>query len=107
VRYRLRTKTGEYRWFQARGQAHWNEKGVFLYMAGSIRDANERVTVEKELKRATEELRQLARHLESIREEERKRISREVHDLLGQALTVINIEMYRGVSTRFSIRWIR
>ena len=28
VEYRLRTKSGEYRWFHARGQASWDESGA-------------------------------------------------------------------------------
>ena len=38
VEYRLRTKSGEYRWFSARGQAIWNERGVPIRMSGSLRD---------------------------------------------------------------------
>ena len=36
--YRLRTKSGEYRWFRGRGQAVWNEQGRAIRMAGSITD---------------------------------------------------------------------
>jgi signal transduction histidine kinase len=38
------------------------------------------------------QLRQLAARLQSIREEERSRIAREVHDVLGQALTGIKMD---------------
>jgi PAS domain S-box-containing protein len=41
VEYRLRTKSGEYRWFSARGQATWNAEGKATRMAGSIRDITE------------------------------------------------------------------
>src|SRR5690242_20515623 len=42
---------------------------------------------EKELMDSREQLRALAAYLQSVREEERTRIAREVHDELGQALT--------------------
>jgi len=41
VEYRLRTKSGEYRWFRARGQAIWNDAGQAQRMAGSITDVTE------------------------------------------------------------------
>jgi PAS domain S-box-containing protein len=49
--YRLRTKSGQYRWFHGRGQAVWNEQGRAVRMAGSITDITER-------KRAGEALRE-------------------------------------------------
>ncbi len=41
VEYRLRVKTGEYRWFRARGQAIWNSDLKPQRMAGSITDVTE------------------------------------------------------------------
>jgi PAS domain S-box-containing protein len=38
IEYRLRTKSGEYRWFSARGQAIWDVQGRLARMAGSLRD---------------------------------------------------------------------
>ena len=40
--YRLRTKSGDYRWFFARAQALWNEQGQAIRMAGSLTDIHER-----------------------------------------------------------------
>lgn len=39
-----------------------------------------------------EQLRELSAHLETVREEEKARIAREVHDELGQMLTVLKLE---------------
>lgn len=48
--------------------------------------------LEKELMARNEELQNLTAHMESIREEERKKISREIHDRLGQSLTALRID---------------
>jgi signal transduction histidine kinase len=49
---------------------------------------------EEELRQSREQLRDLASHLESIREEERGRIAREIHDELGQALTALKMDIH-------------
>ncbi len=42
VEYRLQTKSGDYRWFLAGGQAIWNSEGKAIRMSGSIQDITER-----------------------------------------------------------------
>jgi two-component system, sensor histidine kinase and response regulator len=49
VRFRLKCKSGEYRWFHARGQAVWNDEGRATRMAGSIMDISEQIDAEQEL----------------------------------------------------------
>jgi signal transduction histidine kinase len=49
-------------------------------------------TSEAKLKRSNETLRRLAAHAENIKESERKRIAREIHDDLGQNLLALRIE---------------
>ena len=48
---------------------------------------------EEELRASSEQLRNLAARLLSVREEERARIAREVHDELGQSLTAVKIDL--------------
>lgn len=47
---------------------------------------------ESRLQVLAEQLRELSAHLETVREEEKARIAREVHDELGQMLTVLKLE---------------
>lgn len=57
------------------------------------RDIAQRQKFEEKLRASGEQLRQLAIHLQTIREEERKLIAREIHDELGQVLTVLKIQL--------------
>lgn len=47
----------------------------------------------KEVEGSREELRQLALHLQELREDERKTIAREIHDQLGGMLTALKMEI--------------
>lgn len=49
----------------------------------------------RDLQHAVESLRALAARLETVREEERTRISRELHDDMGQALTGVRMDLDR------------
>lgn len=63
-----------------------------LYLA-SLNDITERVKAEEDLVKMNEQLRSLASHLEDVREEERTAIAREIHDELGQLLTVLKMDI--------------
>ena len=56
-------------------------------------DLSEMKRAEQELRASGEQLRNLAAHLLSVREEERARIAREVHDELGQSLTAVKMDL--------------
>jgi signal transduction histidine kinase len=53
----------------------------------------ERRQAEIELKRSQELFRNLSTHLQVVREEERTRIARKIHDDLGQAMTALKIDL--------------
>jgi two-component system sensor histidine kinase UhpB len=68
----------------------YNDKPTILSIA---RDITERKQAEEKLKRTSQLLRELAVHLQSIREEERTMIAQEIHDELGQVLTALKIQI--------------
>ncbi|MGV7221711.1 MAG: ATP-binding protein [Nitrospinales bacterium] len=79
---------------------------VLLSIGGLIADAIQKKMVEKELAdyrhrleslvdSRTKELSRLSHRIQNIREEEKSRISREVHDELGQSLTALKIDLFQ------------
>ena len=59
MEYRLQTKSGEYRWYHARGQALWDEAGAAVRMSGSMDDIDRRKRAEAELRESEERFRSL------------------------------------------------
>jgi signal transduction histidine kinase len=59
----------------------------------------ERSLTEQRLRTSEENLRALATHLQSVREEERIHIAREIHDELGQALTGLKFDIKSFMTT--------
>ncbi|GEM_PF-1684191 len=55
LEYRLKTKSGEYRWFHAKGDTVRDEDGKPTRMAGSLQDINDRKIAEVELQQAKNE----------------------------------------------------
>jgi PAS domain S-box-containing protein len=56
-------------------------------------DITELKNAEEELGETSQQLRKLTTHLQNIRDEERKRIGREIHDELGQQLTAVKMDV--------------
>ena len=70
-----------------------DDKGIISGVFVHARDITERKLAEEEIKSSEEQLRHLTAAIQSGREEERNKISLEVHDELGQLLTAIKIDL--------------
>lgn len=58
LEYRLRTKSGQYKWFRGRAKVFGTANGGAIRMAGSIQDINDRKNLERDLQQKNEELQQ-------------------------------------------------
>lgn len=94
IEYRVRRESGEVCWVQSRGEALRDGSGAPYRMVGWIIEVTERRRIEEELRRSREGLRRLAARTSAMIEEERTRISREVHDELGQGLTALKMDIH-------------
>ncbi|PZR29606.1 MAG: hypothetical protein DI535_02525 [Citrobacter freundii] len=69
---------------------YYEGKATRLVLANEI---TEQYLAEERLKESYEETRKLTEHLQTVREEERLHIAREIHDELGQLLTVLKMDV--------------
>jgi len=60
---------------------------------GIGQNITERKIMEQDIQKSFNQLRELAAHLQSVREEERSEIAREIHDEFGQALTALRMNI--------------
>jgi two-component system sensor histidine kinase UhpB len=71
----------------------WGTDGTFQGIIETMRDITERKRTEDALQQYTKRLRSLAAQLTEIAETERQQLARELHDQVGQNLTVLGINL--------------
>src|SRR5256885_15393133 len=84
---------GSTMWVEGDYMCFYDAEGRITGHFGIQRDVTDRTRAAEELEQSREELRALAARLQAIREEERTRIAREIHDELGQALTALKLDL--------------
>ena len=84
---------GEPVWIEGDYRCLYAPDGRIMGHFGIQRDITARRRHDADIRKSREELRALAARLQSVREDERTRISREVHDELGQALTGLRLDL--------------
>ncbi len=89
--HRIVLKDGSIRWVQTISRLGTSPHKKLL--RGTMMDITERKEIVEALQRSRALLRELTLHQEHIKEEERKRIAREIHDELGQTLLALRIDV--------------
>jgi PAS domain S-box-containing protein len=97
LEFRLRNKTGDYRWFRCQAVPIRDLEGSIVRWYGTCSDThdsklleesmrNNAAELERMVEERTNELRRLSSRLLTMQDEERRRVAREIHDGLGQEL---------------------
>jgi signal transduction histidine kinase len=92
LEYRLQRHDGAYRWVLDVGAPRLGADGEFAGYVGCALDISEQKLIEADLRQSQQRLRALAAKVQTVREEERTRIAREIHDQLAQALTRLKMD---------------
>jgi signal transduction histidine kinase len=80
-------------WISASGKPIFDVDGRFKGYWGTGQNISGRKRAEEALRLSRSEICKLLAHLELVREDERKRIAREIHDDLGQNLMVLRLDI--------------
>jgi len=92
IDHRILLPGGDERFVHEEGEVFFDGENT-VRMSGMVQDITERVESQKMIQHSHEQLRALVEHMHSVREEEQKRIARDIHDDLGQLLTAMNINI--------------
>ena len=91
VEYRYANRDGTYAWLYDRWAVLRDARGEPRYIEGIVMDITQRKLAEQALAQSERELRMLSNYLLQAQEKERRRVALELHDDLGQKLTVLKL----------------
>ena len=93
VEYRILHRDGAVRWVYEKGVTTVDPETGETSLNGFILDMTQQKRDRAELDQSHRELRRLATHLQAVREQERAAVAWELHDEIGQALSVVRMDV--------------
>ncbi|MEP6618703.1 MAG: PAS domain-containing sensor histidine kinase [bacterium] len=95
--FRARHKDGSWRTIEGIGVNRFDDP-AFGAVVASWHDVTEQREAERILLESADQLRRLSQRLQVVREEEQAHLSRELHDRLGQSLTMLKLGLSRVIT---------
>lgn len=92
LEHRVVTSDQEIKYIEERWQVIRDNNNNAIKAIGTSQDVTDRKKAEEAIRTSQEALRELSAHLQTIREDERTAIAREIHDELGQQLTALKMD---------------
>lgn len=86
--------SNEVKWVDLRSRSRMHSDSRMCW-EGIVSNITQNKIADLEIRRSREELGRLSAHVETVKEQERSRIAREIHDDLGGTLTAIKIMLMR------------
>ena len=90
----LIARSNEVKWVDLRSRSRLHDDSRICW-EGIISNITQNKIADLEIRRSHEDLGRLSAHVEAVKEQERSRIAREIHDELGGTLTAIKIMLMR------------
>ncbi len=85
-------ENNDIKWVNLRA-THHNTDSSGIHWKGFMVNITQNKQAESEIKQSRQRLRELSSHIEHIKEEERTRIAREIHDEIGVLLTALKMDL--------------
>lgn len=89
---RVRTPSGDIKWLNLRSSPRLTDAGEQIW-EGVVFNITQSKETERELRGSRAQLAELSSHLQAAKEDERERIARDIHDVLGSTLVAIKFEV--------------
>jgi PAS domain S-box-containing protein len=93
LEFRILSKTGKVHWILHHCQPVFGARGQFLGRRATNQDITNRKIFELEREHDEQRLKQLTQQLVTVQEAERRRISQDLHDDIGQAMTALILQL--------------